>query len=136
MFNNFFKDSSFSDTEESFEKIRNIINTAFRLGINYFDVAPWYDNAQRRLAVGLKGHERSKYYLATKVGRYNSDKNPTEWFDFSYKRTIESVEESLKIFETDYIDLIQVKLMIKFILKKHITINVKFRFMILNLPRI
>jgi aryl-alcohol dehydrogenase-like predicted oxidoreductase len=78
------------------------------LGINYFDVAPWYGNAQHRLAIGLEDVPRSSYYLATKIGRYNSDKEPTEWFDFSYQRTIDSVEESLSLFKTDYVDLIQV----------------------------
>lgn len=80
------------------------------MGINYFDVAPWYGNAQYLLSKGLENHERFSYYLATKVGRYNSDKDPSEWFDYSYKRTIESVEESLKIFNTDYLDLVQVKI--------------------------
>lgn len=115
VFNNFFNDASFTNTEESLENVRRIIRTAIENGINYFDVAPWYGNAQNLLAVGLKEHDRSKYYLATKVGRYNSDKKASEWFDFSYKRTIESVENSLRIFETDYIDLIQVFLF-KFIL--------------------
>ncbi len=107
-FNNFFKDSNFDFSAESLENVRQIINKAFELGINYFDTAPWYNNAQKLLAVGLKGHERSSYYLATKVGRYNSDKEPQHWFDFSYARTVASVEESLKIFDCDYIDLIQV----------------------------
>ena len=73
-------------------------------------MAPWYGNAQNLLAIGLQDHKRSSYYLANKVGRYNVDKSPSEWFDFSYKRTISSVEESLKIFNCDYFDLIQVNL--------------------------
>ena len=42
------------------------------------------------------------------MGRYNSDKKQKDWFDFSFERTILSVEESLRIFKCDYIDLIQV----------------------------
>jgi L-galactose dehydrogenase len=109
VFNNFFNDSSFNNTPESIQNVKNIINKAFEMGINYFDVAPWYGNAQNLLSIGLKDHARSSYYLATKVGRYNSDKPQSEWFDFSYKKTIQSVEESLRIFNTEYIDLMQVQ---------------------------
>lgn len=107
-FNNFFLDANFNYSDESLQNVRDIINKAVGLGINYFDTAPWYNNAQYLLAIGLKDHPRASYYLATKVGRYNSDKKPQEWFDFSYERTIKSVEESLKIFNTDYLDLVQV----------------------------
>ena len=107
-FNNFFLDSNFDYSPDSLANVKSIINKAFELGINYFDTAPWYNNAQHLLAIGLNDHERSSYYLATKIGRYNSDKKPAEWFDFSYERTVRSVEESLKIFNCDYIDLIQV----------------------------
>jgi aryl-alcohol dehydrogenase-like predicted oxidoreductase len=108
VFNNFFKDANFDNSEECNQKLKKMIRKALDSGINYFDVAPWYGNAQYRLAIGLEGIERQKYYLATKVGRYNSDKGSEHWFDFSYTRTIESVENSLKIFNTNYIDLIQV----------------------------
>jgi predicted oxidoreductase len=69
-----------------------------------------YGVAETLLSYALKQHQRSSYYLATKVGRYNSDKPCNEWFDFSYKKTIESVENSLRIFDTEYIDLIQVNI--------------------------
>ncbi|CAF0745779.1 unnamed protein product [Brachionus calyciflorus] len=108
VFNNFFKDANFNYTPESLQNVKDIISKAFSLGINYFDVAPWYGNAQQLLAIGLKDHQRSSYYLTTKVGRYNVEKDPTEWFDFSYQRTISSVNESLAIFNTSYIDLIQI----------------------------
>ncbi|RNA06535.1 L-galactose dehydrogenase-like [Brachionus plicatilis] len=108
VFNNFFKDSNFNYSSESLQNIKNIISKAFELGINYFDVAPWYGNAQELLAIGLKDHDRSSYYLSTKVGRYNVEKPVSEWFDFSYQKTISSVEQSLKIFDTNYIDLIQI----------------------------
>ena len=108
VFNNFFKDATFDNSPESLNRVKSIIRTAISVGINYFDVAPWYGNAQYLLAVGLEEIPRSSYYLATKIGRYNSDKGPKDWFDFSYERTIESVENSLKLFNTDHIDLIQV----------------------------
>lgn len=112
MFNNFFKDSKFDLGSESVAAVKGIISKALELGINYFDVAPWYGNAQYLLAEGLRDHPRNNYYLATKVGRYNSDMKPAFWFDFSAKRTRESVEESLRLFDTEYIDLIQVNVII------------------------
>ena len=69
-----------------------------------------YGVAETLLSYALKQHQRSSYYLATKVGRYNSDKPCNQWFDFSYEKTIESVENSLRIFDTEYIDLIQVNI--------------------------
>lgn len=107
-FNNFFKDSQFDLTESSVSKVKQIVRTALDLGINYFDDSPWYGNAQPLLAAALKDVPRSSYYLATKVGRYNSDKEADKWFDFSYQTTLQSVELSLKIFNTDYFDLVQV----------------------------
>lgn len=107
-FNNFFSDTNFDNSPNCHKNIKDIINKAFELGINYFDCAPWYNNAQYLLSIGLENHSRSSYYLATKVGRYNSDKKQKDWFDFSFERTIRSVEESLSIFKCGYIDLIQV----------------------------
>jgi aryl-alcohol dehydrogenase-like predicted oxidoreductase len=55
----------------------------------------------------LSKRPRTDYYIATKIGRYSS-KNIEEWFDFSYERTLRSVENSIKLLNCDYIDLIQV----------------------------
>jgi len=72
------------------------------------EISTRYGVSEILLSDALKDYPRSSYYLATKVGRYSSDKPCNEWFDFSYKRTIESVENSLQLFGTDYIDLMQV----------------------------
>lgn len=49
---------------------------------------------------------RKAYYLATKVGRYERD--PKLMFDFSARKTRESVEKSLKKLGVDYVDVIQI----------------------------
>ena len=107
-FNTFYRDTSFHIDDESRQRVQVLVKQALDLGINYFDTAPWYGNSEYLLGFGLQGHPRSSYYLATKIGRYNFGKPETEWFDFSYKKTIESVENSLKLFNTDYLDLVQV----------------------------
>lgn len=56
--------------------------------------------------MALKTVPRSAYYVATKVGRYETTFE--NMFDFSAKKTRESVEKSLKLLGLDYVDVIQV----------------------------
>ncbi|HUW18810.1 MAG TPA: aldo/keto reductase [Sedimentisphaerales bacterium] len=92
----------FGETDEA-EGIR-AVHYAIDHGINYFDVAPMYGVtlAETRLGKALKG-KRDKIFLATKCCRYDIDK-----FDFSAKRVLESIDESLKRLQTDYVDVYQV----------------------------
>lgn len=80
------------------------VATALELGIDYFDVAPYYGltTAETALGKALAGFDRAGYHLATKVGRYG-DK---DW-DFSADATRRSIEASLKRLGTDYVDVIQ-----------------------------
>lgn len=79
------------------------VNTAVELGINYFDVAPYYGNtlAESILGKALRTIPRDAYHLSTKVGRYGKTA-----FDFSPKRVALSVDESLDRLKVDYIDMI------------------------------
>ena len=79
------------------------VHAAIDLGINYFDVAPYYGAglAEERLGGALEGR-RGDVVLATKCGRYG-----TADFDFSAPRVARSVDESLRRLRTDYIDLLQ-----------------------------
>jgi L-galactose dehydrogenase len=72
-------------------------------GINLFDVAPFYGatKAEEELGKALEGVAREHYILSTKVGRYGREE-----FDFSTKRVLASVDESLRRLKTDYVDLI------------------------------
>ncbi|MHC4745293.1 MAG: aldo/keto reductase, partial [Planctomycetota bacterium] len=92
----------FGETDEA-EGIR-AVHYAIDHGINYFDVAPMYGVtlAETRLGRALKG-KREEIFLATKCCRYDIDK-----FDFSGKRVLESIDESLKRLQTDYVDVYQV----------------------------
>lgn len=80
------------------------VHLAMDLGINFIDVSPYYGLtlAETVLGKALKEIPRDKYYLATKVGRYGEDK-----FDFSAKRITDSVDESLRRLNVEYIDVIQ-----------------------------
>lgn len=80
------------------------VHTALDGGINFFDVAPFYGDtlAETRLGKALKGR-RQDVYLATKCCRYGDGS-----FDFSAKRVLSSIDESLSRLQTDYVDLYQV----------------------------
>ena len=73
-------------------------------GINFIDVSPYYGitRAETVLGKALANIPRDRYYLATKIGRYDEDR-----FDFSAQRTIASIEESLTRLGVEYLDLIQ-----------------------------
>jgi L-galactose dehydrogenase len=80
------------------------VHLAVDSGINFFDSSPYYGItlSETRLGEALAGR-RPRVILATKCGRYGFDQ-----FDFSAKRVIASMDESLRRLQTDYIDLFQV----------------------------
>jgi len=72
----------------------NVVAEAVDRGINYFDVAPSYGNAQERLGPALAPY-RKNCFLACK----------TDGRDKDYSRT--QLEESLRLLKTDHVDLYQ-----------------------------
>jgi L-galactose dehydrogenase len=79
------------------------VHLAIDKGINFFDTSPYYGLtlAEARLGEALLGR-RTGVIVATKCGRYGFDH-----FDFSAKRIVASVDESLKRLRTDYVDILQ-----------------------------
>jgi aryl-alcohol dehydrogenase-like predicted oxidoreductase len=72
----------------------NIVAEAVDRGINYFDVAPSYGNAQERLGPALAPY-RNRCFLACKTeGRMKDDSR-------------KQLEQSLKLLKTDHLDLYQ-----------------------------
>ncbi len=96
----------YSSVDES-EAIKTV-HEAIKKGINFIDTAPWYGHRKSEELLGreLKGIPRRAYYIATKIGRYESDVE--NMFDFSGKKTRESVKKSLELLGVDSIDVIQV----------------------------
>jgi L-galactose dehydrogenase len=80
------------------------VHLALDRGIRLIDVAPFYGETRAETVLGkaLRGVQRDRYVLATKVGRYG-DMN----FDFSAERVQQSMDESLKRLGVDCVDLIQ-----------------------------
>jgi predicted aldo/keto reductase-like oxidoreductase len=71
-----------------------LVAKAYELGVNYYDVAPNYGNAQEKLGPALKPY-RKNCFLACKTHERGAE---------GAKRTL---EDSLKKLETDYFDLYQ-----------------------------
>jgi len=96
----------FHDIRES-EGI-NAVCKAVENGMNFIDVSPYYGHYKAETVLGkaLQLIPRDHYYLSTKVGRYGKDGKNT--WDYSAKRAIESVYESLDRLHIDSIDLINV----------------------------
>jgi L-galactose dehydrogenase len=82
---------------------KRAVHFAIEHGINFFDSSPYYGLtlAEERLGQALLG-KRHQVVLATKCGRYGFAD-----FDFSAKRVIKSMDESLRRLQTDYVDLFQ-----------------------------
>ena len=87
----------------------NTIHAGIDMGINLFDTAPQYGTdkqdgvAEIVLGKALKG-KRDKVHVSTKFGRNPCIEGGRSLF---YKsRVIDSVEESLKRLQTDYIDVL------------------------------
>ncbi len=93
--------SVFHKTDD-FEGIRTV-HAAIDAGINYIDVSPYYGltKAETVLGKAIQQIPRDKFLLSTKAGRYGVDS-----FDFSAKRIVSSIEESLSRLHTDYVDLL------------------------------
>ncbi|HLJ55365.1 MAG TPA: aldo/keto reductase [Chthonomonadaceae bacterium] len=79
------------------------VAAAIDLGIDLFDVAPYYGLTRAETVLGdaLSTIPRDRYTLATKVGRYGADE-----FDFTAERVLRSIEESLRRLRVETVDII------------------------------
>jgi predicted aldo/keto reductase-like oxidoreductase len=81
-----------SQVEQS--EANDLVAWAFERGVNYFDVAPTYGNAQERLGPALKPY-RARSFLACKTTKRDAAGAQAE------------LEESLRLLQTDHFDLYQ-----------------------------
>ena len=91
------------DKNESIAAIRTMIEN----GVNVIDTAPVYGRGHSEEVVGeaIRGMDRSKLYLSTKVGlTWTSETGPIVK-NASYDSILKECDDSLKRLGTDYIDL-------------------------------
>ena len=72
----------------------NIVAEAVDRGINYFDVAPSYGDAQERLGPALAPYRKNCFLACKTEGRMKDDSR-------------KQLEESLRLLKTDHVDLYQ-----------------------------
>ena len=72
----------------------NIVAEAVDRGINYFDIAPSYGNAQERLGPALEPYRKNVFLACKTEGRMKDDSR-------------KQLEESLRLLKTDHVDLYQ-----------------------------
>jgi D-threo-aldose 1-dehydrogenase len=105
------------------------VETAWRLGVRYFDCAPFYGAGLSEIRLGreLAKHDRADYVLSTKVGRIILDEVERDRrdlgeksglfeygrpnriaYDYSYDGALRSHEDSLKRLGVDHVDFLWV----------------------------
>ena len=79
------------------------VHVALDAGMNLIDTSPFYGRGMSEVLLGVAFKEipRDRFYLCTKLGRYD-----LEHFDFSAKRVAESVDVSLHRMGQEYLDII------------------------------
>src|SRR5579864_6836533 len=80
--------------DESPDAAKNIVAEAVDRGINYFDIAPSYGNAQERLGPALAPYRKDVLLACKTEGRTKDDSR-------------KQLEESLRQLKTDHVDLYQ-----------------------------
>jgi len=80
--------------DESPDASANIVAEAVDRGINYFDVAPSYGNAQERLGPALAPYRKDVFLACKTEGRTKDDSR-------------KQLDESLRLLKTDHLDLYQ-----------------------------
>eukprot|EP01083_Nonionella_stella_P271901 921832_1 len=91
------------------DEMVQLIHKAIEKGVNYFDTSPYYGMLRSETVLGecLKGIPREKFIISTKCGRYAKNPEMSECtFDFSAESVTQSVKDSLKRLQLDYVDII------------------------------
>lgn len=93
------KNGDESDQTLDQEAINKSVDYALEHGVNYFDTSPAYCRGFSEAALGeaLSRHDRSDYYIATKLSNFA----PETW---SHEASVQMFENSLKYLRTDYVD--------------------------------
>ena len=85
---------------EDKKNISTIFSYALDNGINFIDTAASYGISEQIIGESIS-HRRSEFILASKTGHSVLGK------DWTYDDIIQSVDKSLRLLKTDYIDIMQ-----------------------------
>ena len=81
------------------DMVNREVDYALEHGVNYFDTSPAYCRglSERATGIALSHHDRSKYFVATKMSNFSPDTWPRE-------ASQQMFENSLKELQVDYVD--------------------------------
>jgi aryl-alcohol dehydrogenase-like predicted oxidoreductase len=77
------------------------VQYAVAQGLIYVDTSPLYGESERRIGLALEGGLRQRVVLSSKTGTH-----PERRGDYSWDGTMWSVENSLRLLKTEYIDIL------------------------------
>ena len=85
--------------------MKSIVQYSIKNEFNYFDTSQYYGIKTSEINLGnaLEGINRNDFIISTKVGRYGYND-----FDFSEKKILSSIDESLERLKLDYVDILLV----------------------------
>jgi aryl-alcohol dehydrogenase-like predicted oxidoreductase len=82
-----------------------VLHGVLDLGINLIDTARAYHRSEERIGHSL-APRRQAYVLATKCGEHSAE--PRTYYDFSYRAVSASIDLSLRLLQTEMIDVLQI----------------------------
>ena len=85
------------------EQVRELLDSALRLGVNLIDTAPAYGESEQRLGPFVQTN-RDGLVLCTKCGEQYGNGHSS--YDFSAPAIVASAEESLRHLKTDHLDIL------------------------------
>lgn len=88
------------------EEVADLIECGLDCGINAVDTAPIYGPSEGKIgdAFAARPGLRDRVWLQTKLGIRPHPRVKANYFDFSYEHIMESVDNSLRMLQTDHVD--------------------------------
>jgi aryl-alcohol dehydrogenase-like predicted oxidoreductase len=87
---------------EALETVEELLNSALDAGLNVIDTAAAYRTSEELIGRAI-GRRRKEYFLLTKCGSLDGFTRE----DWSKKGVLETIEQSLRKLQTDYLDIAQ-----------------------------
>ncbi len=95
--------SEIGSTPMQFSEVEALLNAGLDIGINFLDTAAAY-GVSEELVGKTVSHRRSEYALASKCGRVPGGSQDEAW---TAQAVTDSIDRSLRLLQTDYVDLMQ-----------------------------
>ena len=81
----------------------NVLNTALDNGINFLDTSACYGISEELVGNGVS-QRRDDYFLATKAGHVARGYEGEAW---TFQTIVDSIDRSLRLLQTDHVDVVQ-----------------------------